>query len=1536
MTSHRIGTPEHQQPTAPKTGKQAGGSGHSQASTFERSGPTQSQRIRAADSKIAKQTAAHDDAASARAQDADETVAEKRAEQKKTREARKKKEAELFKKLPAEVKESLKPDVRSSEEAFQSQMKILEQAKATYEQDKGAIEEYKSFIEEDRKKFLEDFAFDPKIVQKTQEEGGKSLLINILSVVTTIAKAAYQGSSPEERVLNKTNEIETTLAHKYNESSLDDRIKLLDSYIETLKGELENAHAEESHSGSLSPEFTATVEKKIAEATKKKQDLEAEKKAVPKQEEHHADFSLTAFEDNVFRRLFGEISAEEDLDTLISKFNKEHKQDLQAVTKDAKTLIELHSKLSALQTEARGLLFGQSEHILKERAEKALNLKQQIETYLLNNPKLLKDISEDASVVVNYIKISNPDLYKAQELTIQDLENIQSTLSSFSGKADGLENAQKKVSEALAKRKHDKLIKEYEKQNITANSVSYLKVLDEVDKLEDEVREKELESKKSANWFTPTALGESKEKIAADKALREAQQKLEETKAKQAALGSVLETQNTPDSAPLKSLQSLTKKLKDIERTLKENSNTWSAFFLGTNQTILEAWANTQAELTRVEDRLLDQSDLDPALKTHIESQATKRRGTWNSSDSIKAWLSAYSKQIPEETVVKDLEILCQRAWSFAEPSLAEKLGKEYVLLQTRLRLDLKNENKIAALRSFLERPELSEFVPQVAYSSFKTRDELSKQNVLHQKKQEALSSFSLRPKDEEILLRTQIEVEQQNHTIQRLKGSGLRQEAPAETTLSEREAALAEKLGQETKTKLLCLQADINDLQKNKQSLLESKRALQNALRTIHEEEGKQPTPVQNSLLNLANYRTLIQSQIKNVDAQIAEVSKAINLADRIKRVATLKRLTAIRDETQRRINFREKAIKQLESARRELTSENAVFSEDIIFEEIEILKTGDNREKLSNKKELFESQNKTDKLYSEKIDEIFNQELIRFENQDSKSIHSKELEENLRRMHEALKTDQRDLDNLQAKKPPDNDRVEIEKLRKKIQRQKIEIEELENSTDRWAGMVPLDDWTPWLLDIGRDVLGIQWGRRDGTTQSQHIAWEKLWADQGVDIREAYKAMGESLKKLVNITDPKEQAEEFSKLIQLPGWVWDNPRLARQFITNIQRTIQALSADTDGSKYGTIGKVAHNMKDVVVTDSWAQAILQGNYGVQTQSISREGLALLHLSYHAPTLIGAATAGKDSYLGNLLSILGKSGQIAGDALTGGVKEALTTAFSNYAVENLPGETGALIQAMSNVSAGSDIKKESTLLIGRGLASEVVTFVRDVQNPKVSAFTEIKENFKSWWRNSSKLEKAGRFISQVVVPAAVATLTAVGIIGGTILTGGALAGVILGCVAGAYIIRSLNEHIFCKNSTTKVLLDRQERHRQKILMKDEDYNKYLKTQVSMATDPRTSPQTEKKLQAAPTVSAATATSSPPSVTTAIPPLTPAIPDNISAYIAANKTREEYLRSLLTNSQARSKYLMKPSAAAEGSDEAKFNEYLMSLNKEPMLP
>ncbi|MEI6806507.1 MAG: hypothetical protein WCK49_08400 [Myxococcaceae bacterium] len=403
---------------------------------------------------------------------------------------------------------------------------------------------------------------------------------------------------------------------------------------------------------------------------------------------------------------------------------------------------------------------------------------------------------------------------------------------------------------------------------------------------------------------------------------------------------------------------------------------------------------------------------------------------------------------------------------------------------------------------------------------------------------------------------------------------------------------------------------------------------------------------------------------------------------------------------------------------------------------------------------------------------------------------------------------------------------------LKRLIQQTEAMIASLENSPKRLRGMIPIDDWTPWLWDVARNIAKVDWGRRDFMVNNQALVWDKLWADQGAGLQEAYQALGKSLVKVVNITDPETQAKELARLLQLPAWIWENPRIARDLLGNIYSALQVLK--TEPQQYGSIGSMAQNIVERVTFDKWVEYVIEGNFRTRHQSMSKEGLALLHLSYHIPTIIGAAQGSPNSALGGFLSaFVGPAGQKMGDTVMGATKAAVATAMGGFLSESLPKEWVALAGSVQSVLNGSNPQNEAQVLVARSIASELVTFARDLELREVNgkkiggvkfALSEIKENFKSWWRHSSWGEKVTRITTQYILPVAgvaAGVLATVGLIAGTVATGGLL-GVIVGAMAFGLMARTANEHAIFKRTTDKVLEDRARRDRNRRYIDDQTY------------------------------------------------------------------------------------------------------------------
>ena len=295
------------------------------------------------------------------------------------------------------------------------------------------------------------------------------------------------------------------------------------------------------------------------------------------------------------------------------------------------------------------------------------------------------------------------------------------------------------------------------------------------------------------------------------------------------------------------------------------------------------------------------------------------------------------------------------------------------------------------------------------------------------------------------------------------------------------------------------------------------------------------------------------------------------------------------------------------------------------------------------------------------------------------------------------------------------------------------------DQDADPENGKIPIDYWTPWLIDIGRDATGLgESSRRLGQEKDTILVREKLLADQGVGMSEAYQELGKSLTRIFNITDPKTQLKELTRLSRLPKWILDNPNLAREMIGNIQLALSELYASREGSSFKKI-------KEYIITDNWLQDILAASRESKDDNMPADGLAFLHITGYMPILI-AAHRSENSYLGNLFgSVIGVGGKKIGDLIQGAFQGILTKGTAQGLARAYPG-LGSFIESFENLSAGNDPLEVSKTFIKRSVFAEATRFYRSVkENGPAKALKEVVKNFTSWTRHASAGQMAFRSV-----------------------------------------------------------------------------------------------------------------------------------------------------------------------------------------------
>ncbi|MEI6790921.1 MAG: hypothetical protein WCK42_07050, partial [Myxococcaceae bacterium] len=364
------------------------------------------------------------------------------------------------------------------------------------------------------------------------------------------------------------------------------------------------------------------------------------------------------------------------------------------------------------------------------------------------------------------------------------------------------------------------------------------------------------------------------------------------------------------------------------------------------------------------------------------------------------------------------------------------------------------------------------------------------------------------------------------------------------------------------------------------------------------------------------------------------------------------------------------------------------------------------------------------------------------------------------------------------------------------------------DQDADPELGKIPIDYWIPWLGDIAREATGLcESSRRLGQERANVLVREKLLADQGISMTEAYERLMKTLVTAFNINNPKKQLEEFSRLIRLPEWIWKNPNLARELLGNVRLTLLELYASKDQSVFGPA-------IDYLKSDAWMTQIIGWSESAKDDSISPDCLAILDISSYAPILIAASRC-EQSTLGNWLNLL-PGGQRIGDAISGTIRGITTKAIAQKTADAFPG-IGQFIEAFNSLKAGEDPLDVSKTLIKRGALAEITKFARDIYylGPK-KAFQEVGSNFNSWRKHASGFEKGWRMVSEAGPIAVGAWLCTTGV------------GIVFGvpCIAFGVSMRWVNEHLFFRKTTEKVNADMLKRRRDERRMKNDDYSAFL--------------------------------------------------------------------------------------------------------------
>lgn len=730
-----------------------------------------------------------------------------------------------------------------------------------------------------------------------------------------------------------------------------------------------------------------------------------------------------------------------------------------------------------------------------------------------------------------------------------------------------------------------------------------------------------------------------------------------------------------------------------------------------------------------------------------------------SSSDSESLYSLEESDEVPGPKVIIQARTSEKDIQELSIPELEEKIAKlQTELSQVKANIE-KTETEQQSQKKWFQ--PFRKIEPQYAALTQELKTLTTKQNE-HQKllDQAAMrlkfltdvADFKQVPFAKKALSKGESIYRQANQIIQRLRRGELGTEESS--TLNLQENTIAKVLSSlELTTSLEKLETDRQELTKHLDSLKK------NLERLSEVKEGVKALLDDETEYSKRDSLDSTFKELKNRDdpetgtllKEIDEIERTLNLIARMKKVAVLQEIIKKRTELQKAVNTKSKYLQIAQSF-----STGYLLTPDD-FKNIGLEPTTKHQTfdlggfRIDLSAELGRLKEKTNTL-----DQIFEQELLRLQDQDDDPV---------------------------------------------------------------TGKLPIDYWTPWLLDQVRDGTGLFEGsRRLGQTRAFTLVQEKLIANSGITNAEAYTKLGEALLKVLSFRDPEKQKAEIIKLIRLPRWLYENPQIARQLIGNIQLAL---------SEFYSSGTLLDKVKNYLITDDFVSDILASNRQNPNHDLTPEAIAFLHLSSSLPVLISTIKAATRAETWK---------EVPGEAFFGAVKGICTKLASQGIADYVPG-TGKLIEAIERLKKGDSPTDVATGFVKRNIFSDFMGFVRDVKDLGVrKAFVEIKENFKSWWKHSSKKEKTWRFVSKPLpalgLIAAGATLSATGVglvVGIPLITAG------IGLAAVGFVMRWVNDRFFFRDSTAQIENDRQRRRRDARLMPNQDYLLYLQKTRPMTSN-----------------------------------------------------------------------------------------------------
>lgn len=366
----------------------------------------------------------------------------------------------------------------------------------------------------------------------------------------------------------------------------------------------------------------------------------------------------------------------------------------------------------------------------------------------------------------------------------------------------------------------------------------------------------------------------------------------------------------------------------------------------------------------------------------------------------------------------------------------------------------------------------------------------------------------------------------------------------------------------------------------------------------------------------------------------------------------------------------------------------------------------------------------------------------------------------------------------------------------------------------------------------------------RPGRESVDGLARAKLLADAGVTVTDAITQLSKKLEEFLNAPAQAKLAE-IRKLLMLPKWVLQNPALARELIRNVQISVSLLQRranDTAASKFFT--SVAGGLE----ADALVKDFLEGTDEVAPDSISIEGVALLHCAQSAPAIVGAfqsAAVGTDA--GNWVrqfsaqdSNLVTKGIVAiaataTDLIAGAAVGTAAVETTRAIAKQYPtlGRTIGVIGDSSSVQEGiaTYVKREmwaDVVSFGRGIVKRIkgdwsIATVGSAISDTVGGW---RDNLKSWWDKSSTADKAVRVGTGLAIAGGVAI---------SIATGGlapaAVAVVLMGAAVAKYVTGHIYDY-FWRDTVAQVRQEATMKGLREQLEDPQAYGEFLNTAVKL--------------------------------------------------------------------------------------------------------